>query len=40
MESWSWTPTLDLMDGEGVGHLLFMLMCLSSPLLFTCHTVI
>ena len=39
MESMAWTPILGLLGGEGVGHLLFMLMCLSSPLLVTRYIV-
>ena len=30
MESRAWTPILGLLGGVEVGHLLFMLMCLSS----------
>lgn len=39
MESRTWTPILGLLGGEGVGHLLFILMCLSSPLSFTRYIV-
>ena len=39
MDCRAWTPALDLLGWEG-GHLLFMLMLLSSPLLFTFHTII
>ena len=39
MESRTWTPILGLLGGERVGHLLFILMCLSSPLSFTCYIV-